>query len=84
MVEFFGVPRQRTGVARTQAEGRTLSEVLADLARRFPAFAASCLDGDQLRAGYMASIDAERFLTVGSTPLADGQTILILSADAGG
>jgi molybdopterin converting factor small subunit len=83
-VELFGIPRQRAGVDRTTAEGSLLGEILADLADRFPALAETCFDGGRLRAGYLASLNGERFVSDPATPIQPGDCLLILSADAGG
>jgi len=84
VVEFFGIPRQRAGVAAASAKGTNLAEVLQDLARQFPALGECCLDGRHLKSGYVASLAGDRFVSDPETPLAEGQTLLIFSADAGG
>lgn len=83
-VEFYGIPRQRAGVARSTCEAATLGELLSVLQRRFPAFAAACLEGPRLRQGYVANINGERFVGDPSTPLGPHDAVLIFSADAGG
>ena len=84
-VEFYGIPRQRAGTARAVTAGATLGAVLADLAERFPDFADECLTSDGgLRAAYIVNIGGDRFVHDPSTPLVEGDTVLILSADAGG
>jgi molybdopterin converting factor small subunit len=83
-VEFFGIPRQRAGVVETTAAGARLGDVLADLAGRFPQLAEACLDGQQLQAGYVANVNGQAFVTDPATPLLPGDSLLILSADAGG
>ncbi len=83
-VELFGIPHRRAGVAATTAEGSRLGDVLADLARRFPDLAASCLDCGRLRPGYLASLNGGRFVTDPDTAVDPGDCLLILSADAGG
>ena len=83
-VELFGIPRTRAGVAATTAVGQCLGDVLADLAKRFPGLAESCIDGRCLRAGYTANLGGERFVTSSETLLNDGDTVLLLSLDAGG
>ena len=83
-VELFGIPRARAGLAQTTAIGKSLGEVLSDLAARFPAFAESCVDECRLRPGFMASLGGDRFVTDPQTPLGDGESLLILSMDAGG
>jgi molybdopterin converting factor small subunit len=87
-IEFFGIPRQRTGVVRCEltfaAETITLEQVLAELGRRFPPFANDCSQGGHLAPGYAANLAGERFISDPDTPLHDGDELLILSADAGG
>lgn len=83
-VELFGIPRARAGTAQTSATGNNLGDALADLATRFPELAESCIDGRTLRPGYIVNLGAERFVTSPDTPLKVGDTLLILSLDAGG
>lgn len=83
-VELYGIPRQRAGVDRTTARGTCLAEVLADLAGRYPRLAETCIEGGQLRPGFVANVGGNRFVTDPETPLAEGDSLLILSADAGG
>ncbi|MCG8585851.1 MAG: MoaD/ThiS family protein [Pirellulales bacterium] len=83
-VEFFGIPRSRTGVAGTTAVGATLGEVLGEIGDRFANFRESCLEGGSLAAGFTANVNGETFVRDPSTELADGDSVLILSSDAGG
>jgi molybdopterin converting factor small subunit len=83
-VELFGIPRARAGVAETLAEGRTLGDVFADLAGRFPHLAEDCIDGRALRPGYTANIGGNDFVTDPATVLKAGDFVLLLSLDAGG
>jgi molybdopterin converting factor small subunit len=83
-VELFGIARARAGIAETTATGANLGDVLADLAARFPQLANTCIDGRALRSGFIANLGAERFVTSPETPLCDGDTVLLLSLDAGG
>jgi molybdopterin converting factor small subunit len=83
-VELFGIARARAGIAKTFAAGGNLGDVLIDLARRFPALQQTCIDGRDLRSGFIANIGAERFVTSSETPLRDGDTVLLMSLDAGG
>jgi molybdopterin converting factor small subunit len=83
-VELFGIVRARAGIAATTAVGATLGEVLADLARQYPALAEACINGRQLRPGFTANLGGDRFVTAPETRLADGDTVLLLSLDAGG
>lgn len=83
-VEFFGIPRERAGVAATTAEGQRLDELLAGLGERYPRLADACIEGGRLKPGYAANLNGDRFVTDPATPLEPGDALLILSADAGG
>jgi molybdopterin converting factor small subunit len=83
-VELFGIPRARAGLSRTSAAGSNLGDVLADLAKKFPPLAETCIDGRSLRPGYIVNLSAERFVTAPETPLCENDTVLLLSLDAGG
>jgi len=84
IVELFGIPRSRAGIAKTTAEGDCLGDVLVDLAVRFPELAETCIEGRSLRPGYTANLRGERFVTDPETVLNDGDTLLLLTLDAGG
>ena len=66
------------------AESARLGDILLALAVRFPELSATCFDGDRLRAGYIANVDGKRFITDPTAPVCRGESLLILSADAGG
>ena len=83
-VEFFGIARQRARVADAEINAGTLAEVCRGLGERFPDLAASCLRGDALRPGFLASVNGESFTTDPATRLHAGDSLLILSADLGG
>lgn len=83
-VEFFGIPRQRAGIEAVCAQAAPLGQVLAELQSRFSRFAETCLADGRLKPGYLANLNGERFVTDPATPLAPGDELLILSADAGG
>ncbi len=84
IVELFGIPRARAGVAKTVVNGTTLGDVFVDLAQRFPALGEACLQGRFLKTGFIANLRGERFVSDPSTRLQDGDSILLLSVDAGG
>lgn len=87
-VEFYGIARQRAGVDRLEValpdQGATLSDVLRSIGEKLPEFAAHCLDHGRLHPSLAANLDGERFVTDPETIVRDGQSLLILSADAGG
>jgi molybdopterin converting factor small subunit len=87
-IEFFGVPRQRAGTARTAlslpGEQARLADALYQLARTLPGFAACCVDGQRLCPAYIVNVGGERFVTDPDFVLHSGDALLIMSADAGG
>ncbi len=84
IVELFGIPRSRAGVARTTAEGQSLGDVLEDLALRFPGLAEACIDGRNLRPGFIVNLCGNRFVSDPNTALDIGNVVMLLSLDAGG
>jgi len=87
-VELFGIPRRRAGVPRVvvplNSEAVRLGDILLDVARQFPTFAEECLVGDHVRAGIAVNLDGNQFVTDPETLISSGQSLLIMSADAGG
>lgn len=85
-IEFYGVPRLRSGVARAVVadDPRTLGELWQCLASRYPRFASDCLTHDRLQAHYVANLNGERFVEDPNTLLPSNACVLVLSADAGG
>ena len=87
-VEFYGIPRVRAGVSETELEIPagvvTLADVLRMLAARFPDLAETCFVGDALHESCAANLGGRRFLRDRSARFAAGQTLLLMSADAGG
>ncbi len=85
-LEFFGVPRERAGVTTLDVEVTklTLGEALVAAGAQLPEFARRCLDGEQLKPGLMANRNGRSFTTDPNSPLTDGDSVLILSADVGG
>jgi sulfur-carrier protein len=89
-VEFFGIPRQRAGLAVLEVslpdcEGfATLADILKVLAAELPGFARDCVMENRLREGYIANVSGQRFIADPAAKITQGDTLLILSADAGG
>ncbi len=86
-VEFFGLARQRAGVGEMQIEpaatSMRLRDVLVEVARRLPNFAAYVCAG-RLDPVLAANLDGHRFVSEPDALIEDGQSLLLLSADAGG
>ena len=87
-VELFGIPRQRAGSATVRielpGEQTVLARVYQELGRRFPDLAAACLEGSRLRPEYIVNIGGERFVSDPGAVLRSGDSLLMMSADAGG
>jgi molybdopterin converting factor small subunit len=62
--------------------GTTLGEVLAAVTAAYPAL--QILQGDGVSPEYLVSLDGARFTTDLAEPLVEGDSVLILGADAGG
>jgi molybdopterin converting factor small subunit len=82
-VEFFGVPRERAGVSALEVHADTLGQLLGMLATRVPSLS-EIIQRDRLHPAFVANLNGDRFVTDPGTPLRAGDSVLILSADAGG
>lgn len=87
-VEFFGIARQRAGTGALTLDASagplTLSDVLKQVAAQSPQLGQTLLVGGQLHDSLTVNVDGNRFIRDPKTPIHDGQSILILSTDAGG
>jgi molybdopterin converting factor small subunit len=82
-VEFFGIPRERAGVAELELQAETLGQLLATLAVRIPSLGEVVQCG-RLGSPFLASLNGDRFVSDPATKLKETDCVLILSADAGG
>lgn len=87
-VEFFGIARQRAGTSELLLDASTgtlpLSDVLKQVAARTPDLAQTLLIGGELHESLTVNVDGNRFVRDPATLIHDGQSLLVLSADAGG
>ena len=83
-IELYGVPRLRAGTGLLHLEASTVGQALRELGRVCPALRDSVLRPELLHAVYKLSLNGERFVSDPETPLADGDVLLLLSADVGG
>ena len=83
-VELYGIPRLRAGAGRVGVDAATVAEAVAALAAAAPGLAGSVLAGGRVLPDYLLSLNGDRFVSDPATPLADGDVLLLLSADAGG
>ena len=82
-VELLGLPRERAGVAELELQADTLGQLLEALAVRFPAFG-DLITADRLQPSIAANLNGDRFISDPGTTLTGSDSVLILSADAGG
>ena len=82
-VEFLGIPRERAGISELEVDAATLGQLLGALVTRCPALGA-LMTVDGLHPSIVANLNGDAFVSDLATPLAEGDHLLILSADAGG
>lgn len=86
-IELFGVAQLLAGqrqLSFTLPPGATLRELFAALVDRVPALAGSVIVPSGLTEGYACSVNGLSFVRSPDTRVAPGDSIVILSADAGG
>ena len=82
-VELLGVPRERAGVAELELQAATLGELLVALAVRLPSLG-ELITAGRLKPSVVANLNGDRFVSDPRTELKESDSVLILSADAGG
>jgi len=83
-VEFFGVARSRAGVADVTLDAGCLRELLVRLQEQLPSLTELCIDNGELSPDWLLNINAAAFTRDLSTSLNDGDSVLLMPADAGG
>lgn len=84
-VELFGVPRLRAGASRLAVEAADLGEALRALSRSCPALLGSVLSSEgTLHPAFTLNLNGLKFTTDPSTPLRDGDSLILLAVDVGG
>lgn len=81
-VEFYGLARLRAGRAELLVDGRSIGEVLAAADEACPALGSRRDHG--LSPEYRVSVGGRYFTDNLGESLADGDSLLVLGADAGG
>lgn len=82
-VEFFGIPRERAGIAEVEVHAETLGQLLATLAIRFPALR-ELMTARGLAPSIAANLNGDVFVSDPATLLSPDDRVLLLSSDAGG
>ena len=83
-IELYEGARQLAGIDALDVEARTLGDALQALALAHPALAGRVVDGDRLATHWRANRNGDAFVDDPDAPLTDGDTLLIVSALAGG
>jgi molybdopterin converting factor small subunit len=83
-LEFFGVARSRTNVAEVTLDVECLRDALLQVCQRFPSLSELCVVDDQLAAGWLLNVNGTAFTRDLKTALHDGDSVLLIPADAGG
>ena len=83
-VELYEGARTLAGIDAVEVEARTLGEALRALVAKAPALAPRVVDGDRPATHWRVNRNGDAFLDDPDAPLEDGDTILIVSALAGG
>jgi molybdopterin-guanine dinucleotide biosynthesis protein A len=79
-VELFDVARKLAGRARLDVEAASLGDAMREIAARCPPLGRELAATEHWR----FSLNGARFVEDPATPLADGDSLLVLSAQAGG
>lgn len=83
-IELYGVARLRAGRDRVRVSGGTLLAALGALEAACPALAGVLIEDGRLTRHYKVSINGREFVSDPARPLAEGDTLILLSAEAGG
>ena len=83
-MEFFGVARSRAGVASVTLDADCLQEVLVQLQDQLPFLAELCIDNGALASGWLLNINGAAFTRDLNTLVNEGDSVLLMPADAGG
>lgn len=83
-MEFFGVARSRANVAAVTLDVACLRDVLLRIGEQFPALARLCVEDGELAPGWLLNVNGSAFTRDINTPLNDGDSVLLIPADAGG
>lgn len=83
-IELYGVARLRAGHDQVEVEAATVGEAVRALAASCPGVVPEVVLGGRLTEGFLASLNGERFVSDDAVPVGEKDTLLIVSATAGG
>lgn len=87
-LEFFGIPRHRIGVAEffviVPAAPVTIGQTLKEFFKQMPEAEVALMKDGNLRKEFLLNVSGKRFTSSLNDQLIDGDSLLMLSSDAGG
>ena len=83
-IELYGVVRKRAGTDMVRVDAGTVGGALAALEKACPALAGSVVTSGSLGEHYRLSLNGRDFISDPERSLADGDRLILLSAEAGG
>jgi molybdopterin converting factor small subunit len=83
-VEFFGVARSRVDAAKITLAADRLRDLLVHFQNELPSLAELCIENGELAPGWLLNINGAAFTRDLNTSLNDGDSVLLIPADAGG
>lgn len=84
VIELYGVARLRAGLAAVEVDAGSLGEAIRALGERCPALSPHVVDGARLAPSYLCAVNGRQITADPATALAEGDVVVLLSADAGG
>lgn len=83
-IELYGVPRMRGGRDAIAVEAGSLGEAFRALGVACPALSPTVVQDGRLRSHYLVAVNGLHLTADPTTPLAEGDVVVVLSAEAGG
>jgi molybdopterin converting factor small subunit len=83
-IELFGIVRARAGTDVVEVEAKNLGEAVRALAKKCPGLVPDVVLDGRLTGGFLISLNGERFIDDEAAAVGDGDTLLVLGAQAGG
>ena len=83
-IELFGVPRMRAERDSITVEAGSLGEAFRALGVACPALDPSVVQAGRLRSHYLVAVNGLHLTADPTTPLVEGDVVVVLSAEAGG
>jgi molybdopterin converting factor small subunit len=83
-IELYGVARLRAGRDLVSVEAASLGEAFRALAVACPTLEPTVVAAGRLQPQYIVAVNGIQFTADPKTPIADGDALVLISADAGG